>query len=281
MRDDFTDEVKRTLAGRVNNLCSNPDCRAQTSGPQTDPAKVINVGVAAHITAASARGPRYSPALIPSERCSVDNGIWLCQNCAKLIDSDVQRFTEGLLRAWKMIAEDRARNSLGRSGPELGVKLLPKLELYLESEGIKPYPYSPCTPVRCFVLGLKNAPGCGSAKFPSLRYKRECGVDVDTFGIDGCGNFGLPRHPSDKEWQEFRGGVDHVVHAGDTLKITKLFQTGRCSSPLQLRSNAVVPVPRPDSRWFFDAINFRYEISAEGISRLENEKSIPPYETNF
>src|SRR5579871_1727431 len=57
MRDDFSEEVKRTLAARVNYFCSNPDCRAQTTGPQVDPSKVLNVGVAAHITAASDGGP--------------------------------------------------------------------------------------------------------------------------------------------------------------------------------------------------------------------------------
>jgi len=33
MRDDFTEEVKRTLAARVGYFCSNPDCRAQPTGP--------------------------------------------------------------------------------------------------------------------------------------------------------------------------------------------------------------------------------------------------------
>jgi hypothetical protein len=53
MRDDFAEQVKRTLAARVGNLCSNPDCQALTSGPQDDPTKVLNVGVAAHISAAT------------------------------------------------------------------------------------------------------------------------------------------------------------------------------------------------------------------------------------
>jgi hypothetical protein len=68
MRDDFTEEVKRILAARVGNACSNPDCRALTSGPQSDSAKALNVGVAAHITAASEGGQRYNPALSSEER---------------------------------------------------------------------------------------------------------------------------------------------------------------------------------------------------------------------
>jgi len=32
---------------RVANRCSNPECRAVTGGPQTDPGKAVNLGVAA------------------------------------------------------------------------------------------------------------------------------------------------------------------------------------------------------------------------------------------
>src|SRR6266404_6234115 len=88
MGDDFSEVVKRVLASRVGNLCSNPECRALTSGPQDDPSKAVNVGVAAHITAASPGGPRYDSSLLPEERSGHKNGIWLCQNCAKHIDND-------------------------------------------------------------------------------------------------------------------------------------------------------------------------------------------------
>src|SRR5579862_1474112 len=106
MRDDFTEEVKRTLATRVNYLCSNPECRAQTAGPREDSAKSVNIGVAAHITSAAAGGPRYSSSPSTEQRCHSDNGIWLCQNCAKMIDNDILRFNETLLHTWKTRAED-------------------------------------------------------------------------------------------------------------------------------------------------------------------------------
>jgi len=115
MRDDFCEDVKRTLASRVGSVCSNPDCRASTSGPQIDSAKVLNVGVAAHITSAAEGGPRYDPRLSPEQRRSVDNGIWLCQTCAKLIDNDQERYHEKLLLAWKEIAEFRALNAIGKT----------------------------------------------------------------------------------------------------------------------------------------------------------------------
>ncbi len=57
MRDEFAIAVKDTLAKRVGFRCSNPGCRKPTSGPQEDPSKSVNVGVAAHITAAASDGP--------------------------------------------------------------------------------------------------------------------------------------------------------------------------------------------------------------------------------
>src|SRR6266567_5611553 len=104
MGDDFSEAVKRLLASRVGNLCSNPGCRALTSGPQDDPAKAVNIGVAAHITAASAGGPRYDPDLLPEERSAPSNGIWLCQNCGKLVDNDPTRFSTEILKQWKQNA---------------------------------------------------------------------------------------------------------------------------------------------------------------------------------
>ena len=101
MSDDFSEAVKRVLASRVGNQCSNPECRALTSGPQEDPAKAVNVGVAAHITAASPGGPRYDPELLPEERSGPGNGIWLCQNHAKLIDNDAARYTVDVLKKCK------------------------------------------------------------------------------------------------------------------------------------------------------------------------------------
>ena len=40
---------------------------------------------------------------------SFDNGIWLCQTCAKVIDDDAVKYTKVLLFAWKKAAEELAR----------------------------------------------------------------------------------------------------------------------------------------------------------------------------
>ncbi len=94
MRDEFPKPVADTLTKRVGNRCSNPDCRKRTSGPHTEDDKALNVGVAAHITAASPGGPRFDSSLTSDERKGIGNGIWLCQSCAswqKIMSTNVQK----------------------------------------------------------------------------------------------------------------------------------------------------------------------------------------------
>jgi hypothetical protein len=105
------------LAARVNHRCSNPDCGAPTGGPQAEQGKAVNVGVAAHIAAAAPGGPRYDASMRPEQRGDIANGIWLCQTCAKLVDSDEGRFTATLLRDWKLAAEQAALEQVGKTAP--------------------------------------------------------------------------------------------------------------------------------------------------------------------
>jgi len=114
VRDDFTVSTKEELAKRVGYRCSNPACQQSTSGPQSAPSGTVNIGVAAHITAASPGGPRYDPTLTPEERSAPDNGIWLCQTCAKLVDSDQPGYTVEKLCEWKSRAEAAAARALER-----------------------------------------------------------------------------------------------------------------------------------------------------------------------
>jgi hypothetical protein len=130
MADDFSTLVKKALADRVGHRCSKPDCRALTTGPQDDPGKSVNLGVAAHITAASPGGPRYDPDLLPEERSASSNGIWLCQNCAKLVDNDVLRFPENVLRQWKTEAESDTKSRLGKTAISSNSTNDPGLKVY-------------------------------------------------------------------------------------------------------------------------------------------------------
>lgn len=107
-RDDFSAKTKELLANRVGMKCSNPGCRKLTCCANTNPDKVTNIGVAAHNCAAAKGGPRYDASMTPEERKSPENGIWLCQSCSKLIDTDTSRYPKELLQSWKQLAEQTA-----------------------------------------------------------------------------------------------------------------------------------------------------------------------------
>jgi tetratricopeptide (TPR) repeat protein len=111
-RDDFPKRVLSVLANRAGNRCSNPTCRRETSGPDTNAEGVVNLGVGAHITAAAPGGPRFDAQLRPDERAGTANGIWLCQWCAKLVDDDATQFTKAVLLQWKTSAETHAQTRL-------------------------------------------------------------------------------------------------------------------------------------------------------------------------
>jgi len=116
-RDDFSAKTKRTLAARVGHRCSNPGCMRPTSGPALDGCRSVNVGQAAHITAAAHGGKRYDSSINPEERGADANGIWLCDLCAALIDKDERRYQVELLRKWKSDAEDRALKEIATRPP--------------------------------------------------------------------------------------------------------------------------------------------------------------------
>jgi hypothetical protein len=92
--------------------------------------KAANLGVAAHIRAASMGGPRYDPDLLPEERSSPSNGIWLCQNCAKLVDNEISCFPVSVLRQWKTETEFDTKNRLGKNGVSSNSSNQPTLKVY-------------------------------------------------------------------------------------------------------------------------------------------------------
>lgn len=106
-RDDFSKPTIDILAKRVRHQCSNPGCKQPTIGPNLN-GKTTTIGTACHITGASPGGPRYEQRLSKEERGCIENGIWLCNNCAKLIDSDINNYPTRKLITWKKEAESEA-----------------------------------------------------------------------------------------------------------------------------------------------------------------------------
>jgi len=119
VEDRFSQKVIVTLAKRAANLCSNPDCRAVTTGPSDDPAKAVNVGEAAHIHGANPGSARYDPAMVPADRAAIVNAIWLCGNCHKLIDDDPGKFPAGLLFEWQQEHVRHVSELVGKTGAVL------------------------------------------------------------------------------------------------------------------------------------------------------------------
>ncbi len=117
MRDNFTQKTKDKMARRVGCRCSKPDCGRSTIGAASDEHGIINVGVAAHITAASLGGLRYDPNLTNAQRKHYSNGIWLCGTDAKMVDSDEAFFTVKKLHSWKKTAERRSFLEIVSSKP--------------------------------------------------------------------------------------------------------------------------------------------------------------------
>ena len=107
-RDNFSVSTKNLLRDRAGNRCSNPHCKRLTSGPVKCSGQAVNMGTASHICAAAKGGPRYNENMTSEERKSADNGIWLCNFCADLIDKDPNRYTVFLLHQWKEEAEKNA-----------------------------------------------------------------------------------------------------------------------------------------------------------------------------
>jgi len=116
-RDNFNKPVIDKLKLRVGLRCSNPGCRVPTSAPSSND-KVNNIGIAAHISAASSGGPRYNTQMSASERKSIKNAIWLCANCSIDIDKDEIKYPVSLLEHWKELAEESARSELGKKLPK-------------------------------------------------------------------------------------------------------------------------------------------------------------------
>jgi len=107
MRDEFSNKTKETMAKRVAWRCSFPGCGRLTIGPgHKNSHDVVNLGEAAHINAASPKGPRFDESMTSEERSSIVNGIWMCRHHARMIDSDFLNYSSSTLRQWKAIAEE-------------------------------------------------------------------------------------------------------------------------------------------------------------------------------
>lgn len=163
MRDNFKKADVNELARQSGYQCSNPSCRRPTVGPDGG-GGTASIGVAAHICAAAAGGPRFNSDMASAERSSIKNGVWLCQTCSRLIDVDVSSYPAEDLHEWKRLSEIQAYLALrnlevvqSRSFEKLERKM-PKLIAEMREDLIK-HPFT-----REFIIFSKSWGRNGSGK---------------------------------------------------------------------------------------------------------------------
>lgn len=119
MIPDFNKNTVDTLAKRSAYKCSNPDCRINTIGPCSDPAKSTKIGEAAHIYGARLGSKRFISKMTDSTRAEITNSIWLCRNCHKIIDNDEEKYSANVLFAWREKHEEFISSTLGNNTDQI------------------------------------------------------------------------------------------------------------------------------------------------------------------
>jgi hypothetical protein len=124
----FLKKTKAILAKRAGYLCSNPECKAHTTGPSSDITAFITIGEAAHMYGAAKGSPRYNPFMTPAERAHIRNGIWLCCSCHTMVDADPDKYPAELLAAWKNDHEAEVVSRIGKAKELAPAKKINKVD---------------------------------------------------------------------------------------------------------------------------------------------------------
>jgi len=112
-RIEFSAATKRLLADRVGHECSFPMCTRRTIGPGPGTGTTAGSGVAAHIHSAAPGGPRGRGGLTDEELRAPENGLWLCADHARLVDTNQGRgYPAPTLRSFKALQEARVVREL-------------------------------------------------------------------------------------------------------------------------------------------------------------------------
>jgi len=122
----FLERTKAQLAKRAGYMCSI--CGKLTIGPSSESDESVTLsGEAAHIHSANEGGRRYKKDMTPSQRSDIINGIWLCRNHHKVVDSDESDYSVPFLINVK--ANHQQRVKLLNDGISLESGMITKLTL--------------------------------------------------------------------------------------------------------------------------------------------------------
>ncbi|MDR0832935.1 MAG: AAA family ATPase [Candidatus Symbiothrix sp.] len=100
---DFDEKTKEIIAKRAGYRCSFPNCNKTLVGPGNTSDGIITIGECAHIFSAVLKGPRTDGGLSNEELKRIENGIYVCRNHHKIIDSKSKenKYTSDLLTQYK------------------------------------------------------------------------------------------------------------------------------------------------------------------------------------
>ncbi len=130
---DFPIAVKRIIAQRVNYICSNPECRCFTAGPNIKDKTDTKIADCAHIYSGASDGPRYNLTIDENFLKSAKNALWLCKNCHRRIDRNWEKYPTDLLLQWKEETEKLVENYIeSNTSP---IKLLNDVQKYFINHG--------------------------------------------------------------------------------------------------------------------------------------------------
>jgi energy-coupling factor transporter ATP-binding protein EcfA2 len=102
-RVEFDDKIKDIIARRAGYKCSFPGCNKTLIGPGVQNNEYITIGECAHIFSAVPEGPRTDGGLSEEELRRPENGIYLCRNHHKIVDSKAKdnKYASDLLTRYK------------------------------------------------------------------------------------------------------------------------------------------------------------------------------------
>lgn len=113
-RIDFSTKTKQIIAGRAGYRCSFPGCNKILIGPGKNNDDIVCIGECAHIFSAANGGPRGKDYLTDEKIQSAENGIYLCRNHHKIIDSNSgNQYSTNTLLSFKAQHETFIARELG------------------------------------------------------------------------------------------------------------------------------------------------------------------------
>lgn len=225
---------------------------SSTSGPALVEDRAVNIGVGAHIAAASPKGPRYDANMTSAERSSGANGIWLCQSCSKLVDSDDARYTVTLLHQWKKDAIQRALDGIAGGGP-LGPMKPPVLFDAADEDFLRGLNLPSADAIEAVFAQLQAATQTDIQAFRAARGRPARTIAL-TLRLEGSA--ALPLTLESLARMTALAEPISIVAPGGTGKSTTLVQLAECMSSQAGQIPVLVPLGEWSDRQedFFDSI---------------------------